>query len=203
MLNKINAKSGNNKYRQTIINFVCIILLMPLGKVMAQTIQPIRPLDLKQVVINDPFWTPKYKLWNTLTVYDVFDKLEGKYIPDRKDLIDEQKKLGKTRKSINAYKLAIQFVPDYLPSYKMLSFIYSKLEYFDTAVFVLDDAIKIDSTDIELYRRRGDVFHKQDYHFRCMPNYNKANQMGDSSFILIKKIALDLVSNRHGGVFRL
>ncbi len=105
-------------------------------------------------------------------------------------------KMGKTRKSINSYKKAIQLVPDYLPSYKMLSFVYSKLERYDTAVAVLDDAIKLDSTDIDLYRRRGDVWHKQEYHFRCMPNYRKAYQMGDSSLNLTKRIALDLVSDK-------
>ena len=103
MLNKINAKASNHKYKQIIVSFICFLLLMSFGKLMAQTIQPIRPLDLKQVVINDPFWTPKYKLWNTITVNDVFDKLEGKYIPDRKDLIEEQKKLGKTRNAFTNF----------------------------------------------------------------------------------------------------
>jgi DUF1680 family protein len=60
----------------------------------AQTIQP---LEITQVKINDGFWSARSAVWNTVTVYDVFDKLEGKYEPDRKDLIDEKAKWGRTR----------------------------------------------------------------------------------------------------------
>ncbi len=57
----------------------------------------VQPADLSQVSIQDAFWSPKFKTWTTRTVYDVFDKLEGKYEPDRSDLIDEKQKLGRTR----------------------------------------------------------------------------------------------------------
>jgi len=61
------------------------------------TVNMINPLKLENVKIDDPFWSPKLKTWDTKTVYDVFDKLEGKYDPDRKDLIDEKQKWGRTR----------------------------------------------------------------------------------------------------------
>jgi DUF1680 family protein len=57
----------------------------------------IHPLSFQQVRIDDPFWSPKLKVWNTKTVYDVFDKLEGKYEPDRPDIIAEKAKWGRTR----------------------------------------------------------------------------------------------------------
>lgn len=57
----------------------------------------INPLPLEDVKIVDLFWTPKLKVWDKKTVYDVFDKLEGKYDPDRKDLIEEKQKWGRTR----------------------------------------------------------------------------------------------------------
>lgn len=63
----------------------------------ASSIHIIQPASLREVKVNDPFWSPKYKVWTTKTVYDVFDKLEGKYNPDRKDLIEENKKWGRTR----------------------------------------------------------------------------------------------------------
>lgn len=53
--------------------------------------------SLTSVHINDAFWSPRLKLWRTKTVYDVFDKLEGKYEPDRNDLIEEKQKKGSTR----------------------------------------------------------------------------------------------------------
>lgn len=39
-------------------------------------------LEIKQVKINDPFWSPKFKTWSTVTATDVLDKFEGKHIPD-------------------------------------------------------------------------------------------------------------------------
>lgn len=57
----------------------------------------IHPLSLEAVKINDPFWSPKLAVWDKKTVYDVFDKLEGQYEPDRQNLIDEKTKWGRTR----------------------------------------------------------------------------------------------------------
>ncbi|RYG04126.1 MAG: DUF1080 domain-containing protein, partial [Chitinophagaceae bacterium] len=57
----------------------------------------IRPLDLREVRIEDQFWSPRLKLWDQTTVYDVLNKLEGKYEPDREDIIREKETLGRTR----------------------------------------------------------------------------------------------------------
>ena len=64
----------------------------------AQTtaVHTIKPLQIADVKIRDSFWSPKLKVYDTKTVYDVFNKLEGHYEPDRQDLIDEKKKLGRT-----------------------------------------------------------------------------------------------------------
>ena len=56
----------------------------------------IHPLNLRDVKIEDGFWSPKLKTWDNKTVYDVLDKLEGKYTPDRKELIEDQRKQGRT-----------------------------------------------------------------------------------------------------------
>jgi DUF1680 family protein len=60
----------------------------------------IKPLKIADVQIQDSFWSPKLKVWDTKTVYDVFDKLEGKYEPDRQDLINEKEKWGRTRNAL-------------------------------------------------------------------------------------------------------
>jgi len=39
-------------------------------------------VDIKNVTVNDSFWSPKFKLWSTTTVDDVFDKFEGKFKRD-------------------------------------------------------------------------------------------------------------------------
>lgn len=57
----------------------------------------LKPLKLSDVVIEDSFWSPRYRVWTGVTVYDVFNKLEGNYEPDRPDLQDEKKQMGRTR----------------------------------------------------------------------------------------------------------
>ena len=68
----------------------------------------IHPLKLEQVRVNDLFWSPKLTVWDSITVYDVFDKLEGKYEPDRKELIEEKTKLGRTRNAFLNFDLVAQ-----------------------------------------------------------------------------------------------
>ncbi|GAA4925556.1 glycoside hydrolase family 127 protein [Mucilaginibacter defluvii] len=68
----------------------------------------VHPLEFSQVKIDDGFWSPKLKVWTKVTVYDVFDKLEGHYEPDRPDIIAEKKKLGRTRNAFMNFDLVAQ-----------------------------------------------------------------------------------------------
>src|ERR1700712_3536624 len=68
----------------------------------------IHPLTFQQVRIDDQFWSPKLKVWDTKTVYDVFDKLEGKYEPDRPDIIAEKARLGRTRNAFLNFDMVAQ-----------------------------------------------------------------------------------------------
>lgn len=72
------------------------------------TFAQIHPLSLTKVSINDPFWSPKLSTWSHKTVYDVLNKLAGDYEPDRKDLIDEKQKLGRTRNAFLNFDLVAQ-----------------------------------------------------------------------------------------------
>lgn len=38
--------------------------------------QPLVPVPIRDVVIDDAFWSPKIKVWNQKTIHDVFDKFE-------------------------------------------------------------------------------------------------------------------------------
>ena len=79
------------------MTFFKSLLLLALFPAAAFAQGAIHPLTFQQVRIDDPFWNPKLKVWDTKTVYDVFDKLEGKYEPDRPDIIAEKEKWGRTR----------------------------------------------------------------------------------------------------------
>lgn len=68
----------------------------------------IHPLALTDVTIQGSFWSPKLKVWDKKTVYDVFNKFEGQYTPDRKYLIDEKAKTGRTRDAFLNFDMVAQ-----------------------------------------------------------------------------------------------
>lgn len=45
----------------------------------------IRFVDLKEVKVNDAFWSPRLKQWSTVTTNDVLDKFEGKHLHDHQE----------------------------------------------------------------------------------------------------------------------
>jgi DUF1680 family protein len=95
-----------NIFNRSIAILMLVETIFSATEVSAQ--KTIHPLSLQSVKVNDSFWSPKIKVWNTVTVYDVFDKLEGKYEPDRPDLIAEKKKWGRTRNAFNNFDWVAQ-----------------------------------------------------------------------------------------------
>ncbi|WEK35905.1 MAG: glycoside hydrolase family 127 protein [Candidatus Pseudobacter hemicellulosilyticus] len=76
---------------------IAVIHACWLSTAIAQAPVSLSTLPLENVKVQDGFWSPKLALWNTRTVYDVLDKLEGNYTPDRDDLVKEKKDWGRTR----------------------------------------------------------------------------------------------------------
>lgn len=72
------------------------------------SINKIIPIQLKNVIIHDDFWSPKLKIWSEKTIYDVLNKLEGQYEPDLDDLIKEKAERGKTRNAFLNFDLVAQ-----------------------------------------------------------------------------------------------
>ncbi|CAN5533394.1 glycoside hydrolase family 127 protein [soil metagenome] len=64
--------------------------------------------ELSAVTINDSFWSPKLKLWQTKTVNDVFDKFEGKYRPQGQTLERDFRVLGVTRNAFLNFDLVAE-----------------------------------------------------------------------------------------------
>lgn len=87
------------------ISLLCILLLIFSNPGRTQNIHP---LDLRQVRVDDGFWSPRLKTWRSETVYDVLDKLEGKYEPDRADIIAEKAQWGRTRNAFLNFDLVAQ-----------------------------------------------------------------------------------------------
>lgn len=104
-------------------------------------------------------------------------------------------KMGNLTKAIELYDKSITLNQKNILTLKNLSYLYSKTNQYDTAIALLNIAIKIDSTDIDLYLRRGDVYYAQNYHFRARPDYFKVLQSGDSTKNLFKKIGTGYLYN--------
>jgi len=82
-----------------------------------------------------------------------------------------------------------------IPSLKNLSYIYHKIGMIDTAIYQLNLGIGLDTTDMDLLSRRGDIYFNQNHHFRARPDYLKVLASGDSSKIVLKRIGIGLAYN--------
>ncbi len=58
---------------------------------------------IAKVEIHDSFWSPKFAIWQTVTVNDVFDKFEGKYKPEGPYLERDYSELGQTRNAFTSF----------------------------------------------------------------------------------------------------
>ncbi len=70
---------------------------------------PMIYLAVKDVKVNDSFWSPKLKLWSDITVNDIFNKFEGGYDAEsRPDLLNDYKILGRTQDAFRNFDLVAQ-----------------------------------------------------------------------------------------------
>jgi DUF1680 family protein len=92
---------------KTALSLIIVNALL-MGSALAQTSATLTPLKLESVKVKDAFWSPKLAIWNTKTVYDVLNKLEGHYQPDREDLIKEKAERGRTRNAFLNFDLVAQ-----------------------------------------------------------------------------------------------
>lgn len=79
---------------------------------------------------------------------------------------------------------------------KNLSFLYHKIGMIDSAIYHLTKGIEIDSSDYDLYNRRGDIYFGQNLHFKAGMDYNKVLSSGDSSKIVLKRMGIGLLYNK-------
>ncbi|HMG89876.1 MAG TPA: beta-L-arabinofuranosidase domain-containing protein [Chryseolinea sp.] len=64
--------------------------------------------EVVDVNVNDSFWGPGLKRWESVTVNDVFDKFEGKYTPEGTTLERDFKVMGQTRDAFKNFDLVAQ-----------------------------------------------------------------------------------------------
>jgi DUF1680 family protein len=88
--------------------FVSAVQISTAQEQKVKSTDPIQSVPLAAVKINDGFWSPKFKVWTSKTIYDVLDKLEGKYEPDQEDIIKEKTERGRTRNAFLNFDLVAQ-----------------------------------------------------------------------------------------------
>jgi DUF1680 family protein len=64
---------------------------------------------VKDVKINDSFWSPKLHLWNDVTVNDIFNKFEGGYdVESQSGLLNDFKKKGRTQNAFRNFDIVAE-----------------------------------------------------------------------------------------------
>lgn len=61
--------------------------------------------SINHVDVRDNFWSPRLEQWRTITVNDVFDKFEGKYVPEGRWLEKDFGTMGETRNAFVNFQL--------------------------------------------------------------------------------------------------
>lgn len=78
---------------------------------------------------------------------------------------------------------------------KNLSYLYLKKGMIDTAIYQLNRGIEIDSSDYDLYNRRGDIYFSQNLHYKAGMDYHSVLSSGDSTKIVLKRLGIGLLYN--------
>jgi len=60
---------------------ICLLIVLSANAHAYIPKESLRLPNVDQVKVEDAFWSPKFKIWTTVTANDVLDKFEGKYVP--------------------------------------------------------------------------------------------------------------------------
>jgi tetratricopeptide (TPR) repeat protein len=99
-------------------------------------------------------------------------------------------KLENNQKAIDTYKKSLEINKNNIVTIKSLSLILKKLKRYDSALYYLNKGITIDSSDLDLYLRRADVYYALNYHRQAREDYMRILRSGDTTAQVLKKIGL-------------
>ena len=93
------------------------------------------------------------------------------------------------------YEESLRLNPNNVSAIKNLAFLYSVAFRKDTAIYILTRGMEIDSTDMDLYARRAQVYYSIDYTKRAMMDYLKILASGDSTELYLKRTGIGYCNN--------
>jgi DUF1680 family protein len=101
-----------NKTKGICLTILVIVLLIASNKAPEEDVAVNKPMvfmAVKDVKVNDSFWSPKLDLWSEITVNDIFNKFEGQYDAEsRRDLLNDYKLSGRTRDAFRNFDIVAQ-----------------------------------------------------------------------------------------------
>ena len=92
--------------------------------------------------------------------------------------------------SIDIFNRSLAINSKNLPAIKNLSYLYASTSRWDTAVVLLSKGIEIDSTDMDLYVRRAQLYYSKNYTKRALDDYLVILASGDSSKLYLKRAGI-------------
>jgi hypothetical protein len=78
-IKSLAGMSTENKFVKNIFNAIFALVLLAANALAQEINEPIHrptPVPVQQVTIDDPFWSPKLKVWRQVTLQDCFSKFD-------------------------------------------------------------------------------------------------------------------------------
>jgi tetratricopeptide (TPR) repeat protein len=104
-------------------------------------------------------------------------------------------KKGDFTYAIYLYNKSLSINDKNLTAIKNLSYLYASTMNSDTAIQLLSNGIKIDSTDMDLYIRRAQLNYSKNYTKRALNDYLVVLASGDSSKLYLKRVGIGYCYN--------
>ncbi|MGD0341395.1 MAG: hypothetical protein ABSA76_06790 [Bacteroidales bacterium] len=127
---------------------------------------------------------------SAISIYNKFFKKDStNYIYSDKEAFGYLMK-GDFPNAIELYNKSLAIYNKDLNAIKNLSYLYALTVSTDTAIQLLTNGIRIDSTDIDLYIRRAQLYYIKHYTKRALDDYLVDLASGDSSKLYLKRIGI-------------
>ncbi len=137
---------------------------------------------------------------NALDIYERFRKADtSNYVYLDKTAYAYLKK-GNLKYATELYNKSLSINSRNIPALKNLSYLYAAGMKADTAIQLLSRGMEYDSTDIDLYIRRAQLYYFKHYTKRALDDYLVVLASGDSSVVFLKRAGIGYSNNLQPGM---
>jgi tetratricopeptide (TPR) repeat protein len=133
---------------------------------------------------DESIWIYNRFLQNDSANYILLDK-KG-YAMLKKEAYDSSRVL---------YEKSLKLNPQNISAIKNLAFLYAAAGRKDTAIYILSRAIDYDTTDMDLYVRRAQLYYSINYNKRALLDYLVILASGDSTELYLKRAGIGYCNN--------